>query len=62
MRMTSSARSFRLCAFSVLSARICQATSRVGDDERSDRLRAEAAHRFEPVAAVRRPEALLRAR
>ena len=30
MRMTSSERSLRLCAFSVLSARICQATSRVG--------------------------------
>ena len=28
MRMTSSDRSLRLCAFSVLSARICQAISR----------------------------------
>ena len=56
MRMTSSERSFRLCAFSVLSARICQATSRVGHDERGDRLRAEASHRLEAVAAVRRPE------
>ena len=30
MRMTSSERSFRLCAFSVFSARICQAISRSG--------------------------------
>ena len=30
MRITSSAFSFRLCAFSVLSARICQASSRSG--------------------------------
>ena len=30
MRITSSERSFRLCAFSVLSARICQAISRFG--------------------------------
>ena len=30
MRITSSERSRRLCAFSVLSARICQAISRFG--------------------------------
>ena len=56
MRMTSSERSLRLCAFSVLSARICHATSRVGTTSAVIGLRAEPLHRGQAVATVRRPE------
>ena len=54
-RATSSARSRRLCAFSVLSSQDPVRDFRLGNDERDDRLRAERAHRAEPVIAVGRP-------
>ena len=59
MRMTSSDLSRRLCAFSVLRARICQATSCRGTTSAVS-ARAEPAHGLEAVAPVGRPEALLR--
>ena len=57
MRITSSDFSRRLCAFSVFSARICHAISRLGTTSAVIDARAEPAHRLEPVHAVRRPEA-----
>jgi len=48
MRMTSSDFSFRLCAFSVLRARIWNATFASGDENRGDR------PRLQLLEAVRR--------
>ena len=59
MRITSRLRSRRLCAFSVLSARMRKARLLVRRDERGDLAQPEHLRRGEPMAAVRRPEAAL---
>jgi hypothetical protein len=55
MRITSSERSFRLCAFSVFSARIWRAIP-FRKDQRGDGTR-PSRHSFQPVQAVGSPEA-----
>ena len=55
MRIVSSDFSRRLCAFSVLSARILNATSGPARAGRSTVLHAELLHRLQPMVAVRRP-------
>ena len=59
MRMVSSDFSLTLCAFSVLSARILNATSGSGTSKRDDALRAELLHGLQAVVAVRRPIAVV---
>ena len=59
MRIVSSDFSFRLCAFSVFSARILNATSASGTTSATIGLRAKLSHRLKPVIAVRRPIAVV---
>ena len=59
MRIVSSDFSFRLCAFSVLSARILNATSGSGRSSAIDRTRADLAQRLQTMIAVRRPVAVV---
>ena len=59
MRIVSSDFSRRLCAFSVLSARILNATSASGMSSATIGLRAEPPHRLQPVVAVGRPVAIV---
>ena len=54
MRIVSSDFSRRLCAFSVFSARILNATVGVRHEQRHHRLHAELLQRLQPMVAVRR--------